>query len=77
LKSILQTVVGLFTFGGVVLTPSLVFGLSMSTFGGVWYGVVKYDETINKQQRAAQHNVSQTVEVKTEGGPDDDERSKR
>lgn len=51
LKSILQTFFGLFTFGGVNFTFALIFGLTMSTFGGVWYGLIKYEETISNSNR--------------------------
>jgi len=48
LKSIIQTILGLFTFGGVVVTTSLGIGLTTSTVGGIWYGYLKYSEQINK-----------------------------
>jgi len=51
LKSIFQTVLGLFTFGGVVITFSLAVGLLISTVGGVWYGVIKYRAQVSKVQK--------------------------
>jgi solute carrier family 35 protein len=48
LKSLVSTLVGLFTFGGVTVTFSLALGLSVSTFGGLWYGWVKYSEKVNQ-----------------------------
>jgi len=50
LKSIVSTLLGLVMFGGVILTPSLSLGLAISTFGGLWYGKVKYDEQMARQR---------------------------
>jgi len=44
IKSLVSTILGLFTFGGVPVTPSLALGLTVSTLGGLWYGYVKYEE---------------------------------
>jgi len=46
LKSIIQTVLGLFLFGGVIITTPLSIGLLISTFGGIWYGYIKYNEQV-------------------------------
>jgi len=48
LKAIVSTLLGLVLFGGVVMTTNLAVGLSVSTFGGLWYGKVKYDEQISR-----------------------------
>jgi len=53
LKSILQTIFGLFAFGGVQMTTYLSIGLSVSTFGGVWYGYIKYIEQVTKTKSVA------------------------
>eukprot|EP01114_Cavostelium_apophysatum_P021130 TRINITY_DN7281_c0_g1_i1.p1 TRINITY_DN7281_c0_g1~~TRINITY_DN7281_c0_g1_i1.p1 ORF type:complete len:350 (-),score=47.49 TRINITY_DN7281_c0_g1_i1:32-1081(-) len=55
-KSIVQTVFGLFAFGGIEVTPFLGAGLSVSTLGGIWYGVVKYLEQVSK--KTFPHNAS-------------------
>jgi len=68
LKSILQTVFGLFAFNGVVLTPALSLGLFASTLGGVWYGVVKYNEQMDKIKKQEQHRVPQDIESGREEG---------
>jgi len=44
LKNIIQTVLGLFLFGGVPITLLLSVGLTISSVAGVWYGHVKYQE---------------------------------
>jgi len=48
LKAIISTLLGFVLFGGVVMTTNLAIGLSISTFGGLWYGKVKYDEQISR-----------------------------
>lgn len=50
IKSILQTIIGLFMFGDVFITPLLVFGLSVSTIASFWYSHIKYQQTLNRQQ---------------------------
>jgi len=67
MKSILQTVFGFFTFGGVVFTPSLAAGLTMSTIGGVWYGVVKYQEQMKKNHKRS--NSETQIEEGTAASP--------
>ncbi|XP_054724083.1 uncharacterized protein LOC129234194 isoform X1 [Uloborus diversus] len=44
LKSVLQTLIGLFTFGGVELNVMTIFGLSLNLFGGILYSYSKYIE---------------------------------
>jgi len=51
LKSILQTVFGFFTFGGVILTGWLTAGILISTSGGIWYGYVKYRDQVDRSRR--------------------------
>eukprot|EP01117_Protostelium_nocturnum_P006260 TRINITY_DN2258_c0_g1_i1.p1 TRINITY_DN2258_c0_g1~~TRINITY_DN2258_c0_g1_i1.p1 ORF type:complete len:294 (-),score=35.57 TRINITY_DN2258_c0_g1_i1:84-965(-) len=51
LKSIIQTIAGLFTFGGVSFTIPFIVGLLVSTVGGVWYGDIKYHQTIEQQSK--------------------------
>jgi len=71
LKNIIQTVLGLFLFGGVPLTPAMTIGLSMSTIGGIWYGFVKYQES--QGSRPAEKKEQDLSEIKTDGS---DEESK-
>jgi len=63
LKSILQTLVGLFTFGGVQITQSLGLGLLVSTAGGIWYGYIKYAEQIVASKRNAPQPTPPPVET--------------
>nr|XP_042906162.1 UDP-galactose/UDP-glucose transporter 7 isoform X1 [Parasteatoda tepidariorum] len=44
IKSILQTVIGFFTFGGVKFNPLNVFGITLNLFGGILYSYSKYVE---------------------------------
>ncbi|XP_035221121.1 UDP-galactose/UDP-glucose transporter 7-like isoform X2 [Stegodyphus dumicola] len=46
LKSVLQTVIGLFTFGGIKLNLTNAFGISLNLFGGILYSYSKYKQTI-------------------------------
>lgn len=43
-KSVVTTVVGLFTFGGIQPTVLIIVGISMNTVGGIFYTYVKYQE---------------------------------
>ncbi|KAN0035642.1 hypothetical protein ACTA71_004925 [Dictyostelium dimigraforme] len=45
IKSILQTIIGLFMFGDVIITPLLSFGLIFSTLASFWYSYIKYAQT--------------------------------
>ncbi|EGC37582.1 hypothetical protein DICPUDRAFT_149816 [Dictyostelium purpureum] len=49
IKSILQTILGLFMFGDVIITPLLSIGLIASTIASFWYTYIKYDQTVNKK----------------------------
>lgn len=44
LKSILQTVIGFFTFGGIEFNFLNIFGISLNMFGGILYTYIKYQE---------------------------------
>eukprot|EP01116_Phalansterium_solitarium_P006932 TRINITY_DN19367_c0_g1_i1.p1 TRINITY_DN19367_c0_g1~~TRINITY_DN19367_c0_g1_i1.p1 ORF type:complete len:356 (-),score=82.45 TRINITY_DN19367_c0_g1_i1:265-1332(-) len=56
LKSIFQTILGLFLLGGVTITPLLVAGLTMSALGGVWYGFAKYGQHHSKTSLPSSRN---------------------
>lgn len=44
LKSVLQTTIGLFTFGGIAVNSFTVIGISTNLIGAIWYSVIKYRE---------------------------------
>lgn len=46
LKSVFQTVIGIFTFGGIKSNILNGFGLSLNLFGGILYTYVKYKENV-------------------------------
>merc|ERR1719192_1259636 len=50
-KSVLQTIIGFFTFGGVRFHPINIIGLFLNTCGGVLYSYVKYHEGERKKQK--------------------------
>merc|ERR1712223_1155044 len=50
-KSVLQTVIGFFTFGGVRFHPLNIMGLVLNTCGGVLYSYVKYKENERKKRQ--------------------------
>lgn len=58
LKSVLQTVIGIFTFGGIKFNILNSFGLSLNLFGGVLYTYVKYQENVK-------HNSIDSSSVKS------------
>jgi len=62
LKSILQTVFGLFAFNDVVITGTFSAGLGLSTLGGVWYGWEKYREQAERAQRERQERLANDLE---------------
>ena len=47
-KSVIQTVVGFFTFGGVQFHPLNILGLVMNIFGGIIYTYIKNMEKSRK-----------------------------
>ena len=50
-KSVLQTVIGFFTFGGVRFHPINIIGLFLNTCGGALYSYVKYHESERKKRQ--------------------------
>lgn len=48
-KSVLQTIIGFFTFGGVRFHPLNIIGLLLNTTGGILYSYVKYNESERKK----------------------------
>eukprot|EP00249_Psilotum_nudum_P018269 c26722_g1_i1 orf=769-1857(-) len=44
MKGLFSSVIGFFVLGGVKVTVLVVIGVSMNTFGGIWYAAVKYDQ---------------------------------
>ncbi|KAL3877910.1 hypothetical protein ACJMK2_035552 [Sinanodonta woodiana] len=49
LKALAQTLFGLLTFGGISHNMSTYIGISMNTFGGLFYIYVKYKESLGKK----------------------------
>eukprot|EP01132_Coremiostelium_polycephalum_P001005 gene1005-1275_t len=54
IKSILQTIIGLFMFGDVTFTPLLIFGILVSTIASFWYTYIKYAQTVNRAATQSQ-----------------------
>ncbi|KAF8783464.1 uncharacterized protein LOC129962669 isoform X2 [Argiope bruennichi] len=54
LKSILQTTIGFFTFGGIKFNVINIFGIVINMFGGIMYACAKYTE---KYTTIVQSNV--------------------
>ena len=46
MKSVITTIIGMFTFGGVPLTTYMVMGVSMNIVGAFWYTFAKYRENL-------------------------------
>lgn len=44
LKSVVQTTMGMFTFGGVAINPAMVTGVTVNLCGGIAYTYAKYLE---------------------------------
>ena len=55
-KSVLTTVIGFFTFGGVPITFLTLPGIFLNTFGGILYSYAKYME--KKAALQSVHNVT-------------------
>lgn len=53
-KSVLQTIIGFFTFGGVRFHPLNILGLILNTIGGALYSYVKYQEGERKKRQLEQ-----------------------
>ncbi len=51
LKSTLQTIIGLFTFGGIDLNIFTVSGMLINTFGGFLYSFAKYQQYQNGHEQ--------------------------
>lgn len=49
-KSVVTTVVGMFSFGGVQPTLLILTGIFMNTVGGIWYTYLKYQEKLAKEE---------------------------
>ena len=49
-KSVVQTVIGFFTFGGVEPQPLNIFGIILNICGGALYSFVKYREKKSEQE---------------------------
>jgi hypothetical protein len=59
-KSVLQTVIGFFTFGGVRFHRLNILGLILNTIGGFLYSYVKYRESERKKQKNEFENNHQS-----------------
>ncbi|XP_064078185.1 uncharacterized protein LOC135195711 isoform X1 [Macrobrachium nipponense] len=69
-KSVIQTLVGFFVFGGVKYHPLNITGIVMNTTGGVLYTYTKYKE--GKKKSFQDENCNKVV---VNGGPNAVERS--
>lgn len=59
-KSVIQTLVGLFVFGGIKFHPLNTAGIVMNTFGGFMYTYTKYQEkTESKRQKTEDENFNE------------------
>ena len=56
-KSVIQTVVGFFTFGGVQFHPLNILGLVMNIFGGIIYTYIKNMEKNRKSNNQKYRNT--------------------
>ena len=57
LKSVLQTIVGLFTFGGIDINIWTVVGICLNTAGGIIYSYVKYKHASHHLRKSATTNT--------------------
>jgi len=53
IKGVVTTIIGFFTFGGVVLTVPTIGGVILNSFGGILYTYVKYSE----KKTSAEHRT--------------------
>lgn len=60
-KSVLQTTIGFFTFGGVKFHPLNILGLVLNTLGACVYSYVKYQE--GQYKRNTFHHLSSSVNL--------------
>jgi len=59
LKSVAQTTMGMFTFGGVTINPALLTGVIMNLTGGIFYTYSKYRESQKaKEMKKTMSSVS-------------------
>ncbi|MPC14576.1 Solute carrier family 35 member D3 [Portunus trituberculatus] len=59
-KSVIQTLVGLFVFGGIKFHPLNTAGIVMNTLGGFMYTYTKYQEKIeDKRQKTEDENFNE------------------
>ncbi len=68
-KSILQTVIGFFTFGGVKFHPLNILGLALNTLGGCIYSYVKYNESKAKKLKASDDDDTGEGKLPLVNGP--------
>ncbi len=61
-KSVLTTVIGFFTFGGVPVTTLTVLGVTLNSMGGVLYSYAKYVEKKSKLDAIKSIILPQTVQ---------------
>jgi len=59
-KSVIQTIIGFFTFGGVHFHPLNVAGIVLNLLGGGLYSYAKYEET-NMRPLCAMPNIARSV----------------
>lgn len=59
LKSIVQTAIGMFTFGGVSINFFTTTGISMNLFGGVLYSYTKFHQ-VASAKKAEQQTMEKT-----------------
>ncbi len=52
IKNILATVMGFFLFGGMPMTIAAALGLSTSTLASIWYGQIKYEQSVAAKKNA-------------------------
>ena len=58
MKSVVTTIIGFFTFGGVEPTVITVIGVTMNTIGGILYTFTKYKE---KREKHTECDLNKTV----------------
>ncbi|XP_067949330.1 uncharacterized protein [Watersipora subatra] len=68
LKSVAQTTMGMFAFGGIPINTPLLTGVSMSLSGGVFYTYAKYQENEAKKFKKIQSGLSLSDAEKGETG---------
>ncbi|KAG1670845.1 UDP-galactose/UDP-glucose transporter 7 [Nymphon striatum] len=61
IKSVLQTAIGFFTFGGVKILPLNATGITMNLIGGILYTYAKYNESFKKLDKISKKNDDEEV----------------